>query len=630
MAEVRTEFTGDAASLAAASKKAQSGINDVLEASDKAAGSLGQLNGVMELATKAQKGMTVASAFLSTGTAAVTAAVKAQTVAFLSSPLAPVAVAVLALGSAYAYLATETSKANAKVEASAKAASAASESASQLAKIRTSLADAEALATGKVTQEELGLRDTIQEVQFFYAGKIAAQKETIKKAEAEGSATGQLIVILEGLQSQQDKLIKQAKDTVATNAAAKKATDDKAAAEKRAAAASKKRTEQEAAAAKLLSESQARIAAVSEEWDRNTDTVQGAIEAAKALTSQVMELDDTEEERIGREFAAQDTLLRKQISVNKSLGISTAGLEEARIRLKENTRDKYESLAQDEVDAQKEADAKIAQSARETVDAIASTFENVVSSFGSIVDEISSRASDALSETTNELSEIDGLLSDLNDANKDYSKETGAALVEAYTDGKIAAEELSTSQKQYLKETLAAEQDKLKKEEKAKKEAAQTAFDIAQAVAIVQAVMGTAAGIMQGFGQLGPIGGAIAAVVTGALGAVQIGLIASQKPSFAAGGFLDGASTTGTPVTMHPNEAVLNQRGRALLGDDVIRSANGGTLGGGGGNRGQIVYKHKAFEYFVADHLQMGGTLAKTIRKGDRIGQRRRGRGGNS
>ena len=72
---------------------------------------------------------------------------------------------------------------------------------------------------------------------------------------------------------------------------------------------------------------------------------------------------------------------------------------------------------------------------------------------------------------------------------------------------------------------------------------------------------------------------------------------------------------------------MLSGQGRRALGDDTIREANAGRGdSGGGAQRGQIVYKHRAFEYFVADHLQMNGTLAKTIRKGDRVGQLRRGR----
>jgi hypothetical protein len=206
VSEVRTEFTGDATSLADATQKAQAGITGVLETTDRASARLGQLNQVVELAAKAQKGLTAASAFLATGTAAVTTAIKAQTVAFLSSPLAPIAAAVIALGAAYAYLSSEVNEANEEVEASAKAATAAQKAMEKLSALRQSIFDKELIATGKATAAELELRDTLQDITDIYAPKIEAQKAAIAAAEAEGRSTTVLRAGLDGLIEQQGRL----------------------------------------------------------------------------------------------------------------------------------------------------------------------------------------------------------------------------------------------------------------------------------------------------------------------------------------------------------------------------------------------------------------------------------------
>jgi hypothetical protein len=210
VSEVRTEFTGDATSLAEATQKAQAGLTGVLETTDRAAARLGQLNQVVELAAKAQKGLTAASAFLATGTAAVTAAIKAQTVAFLSSPLAPVAAAVIALGAAYAYLSSEVNEANEEVEASAKAATAAYKAMEKLSALRQSIFDKELIATGKATAAEIELRDTLQDITDTYAPKIEVQKAAIAAAEAEGESTAVLRAGLDGLIEQQGRLFQSA------------------------------------------------------------------------------------------------------------------------------------------------------------------------------------------------------------------------------------------------------------------------------------------------------------------------------------------------------------------------------------------------------------------------------------
>lgn len=254
MSEVRTEFTGDATSIAAASKQAQEGINGVLQTTDKAAASLGQLNQISELTAKAQKGLTAASAFLATGTAAVTTAVKAQTAAFLASPVGVVAVAVLALGAAYAVLAKEAEAANKKVEASAKAATEAQRAMEKLSALRTSTADKEALALGLVTQADLDLRDALAEVTALFGPRIAAQEAAIAAAEREGKSTEQLRASLAGLVEQQGQLLQSTTRGIVLTEADRKAKLAKAAADKAAAAAAREGATAEERWAEALAE----------------------------------------------------------------------------------------------------------------------------------------------------------------------------------------------------------------------------------------------------------------------------------------------------------------------------------------------------------------------------------------
>ncbi len=75
-------------------------------------------------------------------------------------------------------------------------------------------------------------------------------------------------------------------------------------------------------------------------------------------------------------------------------------------------------------------------------------------------------------------------------------------------------------------------------------------------------------------------------------------------------------------ATVRSGEAVLNPMGRARLGDQTIRALNAGTSDGSGGQAIQVVYGHKAFDYFIRDHLRSRMTLPRALGKGTRTGQR--------
>ena len=108
-----------------------------------------------------------------------------------------------------------------------------------------------------------------------------------------------------------------------------------------------------------------------------------------------------------------------------------------------------------------------------------------------------------------------------------------------------------------------------KKTARQKYEVEKKQFETDKAFSIVQALIGAAAAIVQGFAQLGPIGGAIAAVTTGIATAAQIAAIQSQKPP-AAPGFAGGVIGLNGPGT----ETSDSIPARLSRGESVI-TANG-------------------------------------------------------
>ncbi|MBD3387588.1 MAG: hypothetical protein GF414_01480 [Candidatus Altiarchaeales archaeon] len=121
--------------------------------------------------------------------------------------------------------------------------------------------------------------------------------------------------------------------------------------------------------------------------------------------------------------------------------------------------------------------------------------------------------------------------------------------------------ETAERQKEHAKATIKNE-DKLQKElDKIDKEAQKKekeAREKEKAAAIAMAIINGAIAIVKGYADYGPILGSVMAVVTAAVTATQIALIASQ--SFAQGGIVQGDSTTGdrTMVRANAGELILN------------------------------------------------------------------------
>lgn len=139
-------------------------------------------------------------------------------------------------------------------------------------------------------------------------------------------------------------------------------------------------------------------------------------------------------------------------------------------------------------------------------------------------------------DTQNKITNIDNEQQRKLDAiQKTYDAEA-KAISDSSTSEKVKAAKLKA-----LDEKRAREEKKIN--EKADKEKAKINRKAAQrekATKIMQTIISTAAAIMQGYAQLGPIGGSIAAVIMTALGAAQVAMIARQPlPVAAEGGFFD-------------------------------------------------------------------------------------------
>lgn len=145
-------------------------------------------------------------------------------------------------------------------------------------------------------------------------------------------------------------------------------------------------------------------------------------------------------------------------------------------------------------------------------------------------------------------------------------------------------------------ETEKEKKDKLAKDkaEKDKKKIEREAFKKTQAIGIANVWIAAAQGVMQGFAQLGPIGGAIMAGVTLAMAGVQTALIASQKPP---------AMATGTANVPSDMLAQIHE-GEGVIPKPFMDSVNAGELSIGAGTgttynvqvEGSVITENELFE----------------------------------
>ena len=164
-------------------------------------------------------------------------------------------------------------------------------------------------------------------------------------------------------------------------------------------------------------------------------------------------------------------------------------------------------------------------------------------------------------------------------------------------------ESLSRAQRARIEGALAAEQA-----------AAVKAFRAQQTAQISASTMAAATAVMQGYAQLGPIGGSVFAGAAAGLLAAQVAQISRQQPPvYDLGGMvpMPTQAQRHTPIMAEAGEAVLTRRGvDALGGPDGVREANeGGRAAGGAGPVSvALTLRHRTLERVMVEHAGRGGT----------------------
>lgn len=202
-----------------------------------------------------------------------------------------------------------------------------------------------------------------------------------------------------------------------------------------------------------------------------------------------------------------------------------------------------------------------------------------------------------------------GLFSNLESVSQYFTDQANAKVEEAVAARKALGKDATEAEKKEAKERV---QDA--------KKAAREQFEITKAMQMAQIIVNTAAAAAQALASSPPPFSFVAAAAAIAAGGVQLATVQSTQPKFHKGGLI-GQPDESTAI-VRSGEAVLNPMGRSLLGDDTIRAANTGNLrGDASGSSVQIVYKHKAFDYFIRDHLRTRATLPRALGRGARLGQ---------
>ena len=202
----------------------------------------------------------------------------------------------------------------------------------------------------------------------------------------------------------------------------------------------------------------------------------------------------------------------------------------------------------------------------------------------------------------------------------------GAAdVVSAYTQYKLdqqvqGYEDAVAAQDALGKGASEAEKKRAADDVAEKRKQAMIGFMIDKAAKLTQALTATALATINAL-SMPPAPNFVAAGLAAAGGAIQVATIAAARPSFHSGGMADFAPDEASAIVRR-GEAVLSPAGRAAIGDDAIRAANGG-MGGGQTIVVQQVYRHRVFDSFVRDNLRTRGPLSQALGSGNRAGQRR-------
>lgn len=335
-------------------------------------------------------------------------------------------------------------------------------------------------------------------------------------------------------------------------------------------------------------------------------------------------------QKVRDEYKALDRELLQQIDANLKVGASTEALESERVELAKRTKAELERLRQEESADQEEARQEALDLDRAAFEAKVGTAAEVASQVNAALsagaDYFLEKWTSALDVTTTQLDKVRGALDEFSAQSVDAASLTGHALVEAFTSGEVALDDLSASQQADLQTRLQAEESFLAQKEKIQRDAALKAFNVSKATASAEAFINGAVAATAAL-RLGPIAGPIAAGAIAGLVTVQIAAIANEEPAFHSGGIVGGAPSPGyapdeRPYRLQTEEAVLSRVGRSVIGDETIRRANRGQ---GSSPVVQVTqtYDGRVIGQVVQDQVKSSSTLRRSLAQG-RPGHRSR------
>jgi len=201
-----------------------------------------------------------------------------------------------------------------------------------------------------------------------------------------------------------------------------------------------------------------------------------------------------------------------------------------------------------------------------------------------------------------------GLFGNLSEVSSFYQDLASSKLKDAIKDRKALGESATVEERKQADQRV-----------KDAREAARKQFELTKSLQMAQIAVNTAAAATQALASSPPPFNFIAAAAATAAGAVQMATVMATQPKFHKGGLIGQPDEQ--QAIVRNGEAVLNPMGRKALGDQTIQAANAGALNNGSGAV-QIVYKHKAFDYFVRDHLKTNATLPRALQAGRRLGHK--------
>lgn len=161
---------------------------------------------------------------------------------------------------------------------------------------------------------------------------------------------------------------------------------------------------------------------------------------------------------------------------------------------------------------------------------------------------------------------------------------------------------------------------------KTNREGALASFRVAKGLNIAEAIMSTQSGAARALRDHPFPASTVIAGLVAATGAVRIGMIAAQQPSFDVGG-IAGGGIVGAPMPdqqparLLAGEAVLNRTAVASIGAEGVRSLNSGQ---GAAPSVVVVDSYRHFDRFMGDEIGRGGRLTRALdgKRNYPIGQR--------